>query len=167
MPHEIIIQTDRLLLRPFVLEDAEEMYALNADPAVMQYVPDPPFEEVAAARQFLAAYLPLYATGFGRLALIRQSDDVFLGWCGIKDRGEGVGDIGFRLHRRFWGQGYATEAALFCLEDAKQRLGLGRVIGHAATENWASRRVLEKIGLQEVGTFTEPDWAGVAYAMDF
>lgn len=166
MPHEIIIQTDRLLLRPFVLADAAELYALNADAEVMRFVPELPFKEVAEAREFIANYLRLYLTGFGRLALIRQSDDVFLGWCGIKDRGEGVGDIGFRLHRRFWGQGYATEAALFCLEDAKQRLGLGRVIGHAATENWGSRRVLEKIGLQEVGTFTEPDWSGVAYGMD-
>ncbi len=162
----ILLTTGRLHLRPFRLTDAEQLFLLNQDAAVMRFVPDLPFADEAAARQFLVDYLPIYQRGFGRLAMIRQTDAAFLGWCGLKEQQAGVADIGFRLHKAHWGQGYASEAAQACLLYGKEQLGLQRIIGHAAVGNGGSRRVLEKIGLQQVGFFEEPDWNGIAYALD-
>lgn len=157
--------TSRLRLRPFTLEDAAEMYALNADPEVMRYVPDLPFEDVAAARRFLEAYLPIYASGYGRLAVIRREDTAFLGWCGLKKHEDGAVDLGYRFHRRYWGIGYATEAAMACRDHAFTVLGLDSIYAHAAHDNLASQRVLTKIGMRYSGEFQEPDWEGVAFTL--
>ncbi|MEL6275857.1 MAG: GNAT family N-acetyltransferase, partial [Bacteroidota bacterium] len=156
--------TNRLLLRPFRLTDAPAFFALNDDPEVMRYVPDSPFRNIAEARTFLANYLPIYETGYGRLGIVRKFDNTFVGWCGLKPSSyNGVVDLGFRLHRQFWNRGYATEASKKCLRYGFEELNLDRIVGRCAERNLASQRVLIKIGMRLVGKFQEPDWSGLEY----
>ncbi len=142
------LTTERLLLRPFQLADAEGFFAMNADPEVICYTGDSPFASVAEARQFIKNYDHYDLHGYGRWTLERLLDGVYLGFCGLKYHPvtQEV-DLGFRVPRLFWGKGYATEAATACLVYGFSELGLKRIIGRVDKANAASIRVLEKIGM--------------------
>lgn len=144
----ILIETDRLVLREFLPEDAHSMYLLNLDPEVIRYTGDPPFTSEEDAANFLSKYKDYSENGFGRWAVIRSSDDAFIGWCGLKRHADGMVDIGFRFFQTEWGKGYATESAKATLEYGFGELGLQEIIGRAAKANVASIRVLEKLGME-------------------
>ncbi|MCC7012770.1 MAG: GNAT family N-acetyltransferase [Planctomycetes bacterium] len=142
-----VASTERLVLRELTADDAAEMFALNADPEVLRYLSDVPYASVDAARAFLEAYPEYRRRGFGRWAVIERESNSFVGWCGLKDIA-GVVDLGYRLHRRFWSRGFATEAARASLRLGFERFALERVVGRALPANLASRRVLEKCGMR-------------------
>lgn len=147
----IICQTPRIYLRELNLDDAENFYFLNLDSDVMRYTGDVAFQSVDAAKTFLENYDNYEKHGFGRWAVIRLSDDVFLGWCGLKYSPElDEVDLGFRFFKSFWNQGFATEAASLCLELGFGKYGLKRILGRAMSENLASIRVLNKIGFKMI-----------------
>lgn len=146
----IIFETARLLLREFSPEnDAAGFFELNNDPEVLRYTGDAPFDNEEAARLFLENYHQYRLHGYGRWSTILKETGEFLGWCGLRFMDDlGDADVGFRLHRRHWGQGYATEAARASVLYGFKELQLPAIVGRAAKENTASIRVLEKIGLQ-------------------
>ncbi len=145
----MIVETERLYLREMKPEDAQNAYLLNLDPEVIRYTGDGPFGSIEEAQIFLRNYDHYRKYGFGRWAVIRKSDGEFLGWCGLKYTPElDEHDIGFRLFRCYWNKGYATEAAKACLQLGFSKFGMQQIVGRAMSENHASIRVLEKIGLQ-------------------
>lgn len=147
----IIARTERLTLRRFDLTDAEAMYALNGDPEVTRYVGDPPFESLDAARDFVTGYLRDVALPEGdlsRWAVVEDETGDVLGFCGLRRQADTSVDLGYRLLRRAWGLGYATEAARATLEVGFDRFELGVITAHADVENRASIRVLEKVGMR-------------------
>lgn len=146
-----VIETERLYLREMTPDDAEEAYQLNADPKVIQYTGDDAFDSIDAAKQFLINYQSYRLYGFGRWAVIRKSDEAFLGWCGIKYSPEiDEYDIGYRFHHRFWNNGYAYESAAACLEFGFTQLNIQTIVGRVMKDNKASIRVLEKLNLKFV-----------------
>ncbi|PQB05292.1 GNAT family N-acetyltransferase [Aureitalea marina] len=144
---DIIVETDRLILREFRPQDAEKMYLLNLDPEVIRYTGDPPFQSVQDASNFLTGYDDYKSNGYGRWAVLRKVDGEFIGWCGLKKHQDGMVDIGFRFYRKDWGKGYATESAQATLNFGLEELALEEIVGRAARENLASIRVLEKLGM--------------------
>ena len=71
-----------------------------------------------------------------------------MGWCGLKYTPEtDEYDIGFRFHKKYWSQGFATESALACIKLGFEKYKMSRIIGRARKDNTGSIRVLEKIGL--------------------
>ncbi len=146
-PYTFHLQTPRLLLRELRPTDAPQFYALNNDPEVLRYTGDVPFENEAAACTFLEHYAAYDQFGYGRWAVVRHTDGAWLGWCGLsKQSVDAAPDLGFRFFRRYWGQGYATEAAGACLQWARSQ-SIPRVVGRAMPGNTASVRVLEKVGM--------------------
>lgn len=144
-----IFETKRLSLRELTTDDADHFYLLNQDPEVVKYTGDLPFGGVQEAIDFLSAYDQYERYGVGRWAVIRKTDHAFLGWCGLKFHPNSkVYDLGFRFYRKYWNQGYASEAALACLNYGFKELNLSEIIGHAMKANIASVKVLEKIGMQ-------------------
>ncbi|WP_020539458.1 GNAT family N-acetyltransferase [Lewinella cohaerens] len=161
---EFKITTDRLLLRKFQKEDALGFFRMNNDPLVLQYTGDVPFTDMAAAEAFLTSYQHYQKCGYGRWTVLDRTTEEYLGFCGLKYHPKsGDVDLGFRFHRKFWGRGYATEAATACLQYGFTTLNIPCVIGRAQTENVASIRVLEKIGMQFVETFDFEGKPGVLY----
>ena len=151
----VILETDRLLLREYVEEDAEAFFKLNSDPDVLRFVPDKPLLNVEHARQILIdhAIADYRKYGFGRGACILKSTGEQIGFAGLKYLEElGEVDVAFRLMRTHWGLGLATEAALACVRFGFAELGLKRIIGLVMPENIASVRVLEKTGLRYAET---------------
>lgn len=143
-----ILETERLYLREMTEEDAENAYLLNLDPEVVQYTGDGPFESVEVAREFLKNYQDYKKYGMGRWAVVHKETGEYLGWCGLKyfaDKNEV--DVGYRLQKKYWGHGYATESATACIEYGFNKLRLTRIVGNVMKENLASIRVLEKLGM--------------------
>jgi len=152
---KVILETDRLLLREYVEEDAEAFFKLNSDPDVLRFVPDKRLLNVEQARQILIDHpiADYRKHGFGRGACILKSTGEQIGFAGLKYLEElGEVDLAFRLMPTHWGLGLATEAALASVRFGFADLDLKRIIGLAMPENIASVRVLEKTGLRYVET---------------
>ena len=149
----VIIETNRLLLRNFTIEDASLLYELNHDPEVIRYTLDP-IKDMDHAKEVLQkTILSQYAIyNHGRWAVHLKPGLEFIGWCGLKyvpERNEI--DLGYRFIKPAWGRGYATEAAYACIKYGFEKLNLKRIIGRAMPENTGSLKVLEKCGFQQEG----------------
>lgn len=147
----LIIETDRLLIRPFTREDIEASYSMNLDAEVSRYTGDGGVvskEEIE--RRIVEDVLGDYQKhGFGRLAVELKGENKFIGFTGLKyleDLGEV--DLGYRFFKEYWGQGIATEAGMACLNLGFEKLGLKRIIAMVLPENSSSIRVLEKLNFQ-------------------
>jgi [ribosomal protein S5]-alanine N-acetyltransferase len=143
-----VLRTARLVLREFELSDAPELFELNADHEVMRYTGDKAFASVEDALDLVRGYTCYRTDGFGRWTMVRMADGAFLGWCGLRKQATGAVDIGYRMHKRHWGQGFATEAGIASVRYGFEELGLDAIIGRVARANVASVRVLEKCGLR-------------------
>ena len=161
MPSTIVFETDRLVLKKFNLTDAQGFYELNLDPEVIRHTGDVPFASVAEAESFIRSYDHYIRYGFGRWSVfIRDSGD-YIGFCGLNYRSALVEvDVGFRILKRYWGQGYATEAARGCLLYGFKEYALDRIVARAMRENLASHRVIQKLGMRFQKTFAMEgaDW---------
>jgi RimJ/RimL family protein N-acetyltransferase len=148
-----LFETERIRFREMTADDAQFAFDLNSDPEVIQYTGDPPFESVEAARDFLQAYEFVYRKyGYGRWGMELKETSELIGWCGLKYHPDAhVTDVGYRLPKKFWGKGYATEAALATIKIGFEKLGLSEIVAHARKENSASLRVLEKCGMKITG----------------
>ena len=144
-----ILQTERLLLRELNPDDAENFYKLNLNPNVIKYTGNSAFKDIDEAKEFLENYQDYKLNGFGRWAVIEKSTNEFLGWCGLKyDKNLDETDIGFRFFEEHWNKGLATESAKACINFGFENLNLKSIVGRAMSENIASIKVLEKIGLK-------------------
>ena len=162
-----ILETQRLFLREFTIDDAENAYLLNLDEEVIKYTGDKSFINIEEAKKFLANYNDYKKNGFGRWAVINKTDNDFLGWCGLKYSTDvDEVDIGFRLFKKHWNKGYATESAKACIEIGFNKFGITTIVGRARKENIASIRVLEKIGLQFYKPYDFDGNEGVIYKIE-
>ena len=144
------LETSRLILRPFSLDDLEAYYQLGASPVLMRYVGGTTLGSREEARQLmLAATLRDYEVhGYGRLAVVEKATGTLIGFCGLKnDPVLGETDIGDRLFETSWGKGYATESARAAMQHGRQVLRLDRIVGIGHPDNVASVGVLRKLGL--------------------
>jgi ribosomal-protein-alanine N-acetyltransferase len=164
----MITSTPRLLLRELTEADAQDFHDLNFDPDVLQYTGDSIFDNVESAQQFLINYQNIYKKyGFGRWAVIRKDDGAFLGWCGLKySEDTKQHDLGFRFFKKYWGNGYATEAAAACVMLAFEKFGIQTLVGRAMEANSASIRVLEKLGFTFSEFFDFEGKEGVVYRLE-
>ena len=147
---KVILETDRLLLREYVEDDAEAFLKLNTDPEVLRFVPDKALLNVEQARQVLIDHpiADYRKNGFGRGACILKKSGEQIGFAGLKYLKElDEVDIAYRFMPTYWGQGLATEAARASVRYGFADLGLKRIIGLVMPENTASVGVLEKAGL--------------------
>ena len=143
--------TERLFLRQFQTTDREPMYRIFCDPDVMRFSDGVKTKEWVQA--WLETCLERYQTwGFGPYAVVEQSSQNVIGYCGLfffpDLEGKAETEIGYRLARSTWGQGYATEAACAVRDYAFTMLGMKRLIAMIDPSNLASIRVAENIGMQ-------------------
>jgi RimJ/RimL family protein N-acetyltransferase len=160
---DVFLETDRLILRRFTMDDVDRLVELDSDPLVMRYISGgaaTPREEIE--NDYLPAWLGYYArfAGFGFWAAHERSSGDFIGWFHFRSRpGQAADDIelGYRLRRSAWGKGYATEGARALIDTGFRDLGVQRVFATTMVVNMASRRVMEKAGLKLVG-IVQLDW---------
>ncbi|WP_130733662.1 GNAT family N-acetyltransferase [Flavobacterium sp. J27] len=149
------LETERLILRPLHLNDADDMFAMDSNPKVHIYLGNTPFKTKEESIGYLKNVLQQYEQyGIGRFAMITKDGNRFVGWCGLKfiteieNNHSNFYDIGYRLKEEFWGKSYAYEAAKVWYEFAFSNLKVDTLYASAHIDNKGSRRILEKIGLQ-------------------
>jgi ribosomal-protein-alanine N-acetyltransferase len=142
-----MIETERLVLRPFKPEDLDELVQLRADPLVMRYIGDQSREKVEQRLQYYISHYEPH--GFGMWAVIDKGTRAMVGWCGLVflDETPEV-EVGYGVARDYWGRGLMTEAARASLRYGFERAGLERIVAVAMPENTASRRIMEKLGMR-------------------
>jgi ribosomal-protein-alanine N-acetyltransferase len=163
----ILIETQRLILKPMSEEDAFNLFQLNNDPEVIRYTGDSSFNSIKEALNFIHSYKDLYNNyGCGRLSTFIKETGEYIGWCGLKYLpNKNITDIGYRFIKHFWGKGYATESAAACLDDGFKRLQLNKIIATAMKENIASINVFKKLGLKYQNDADCGCQPGVVYAI--
>jgi len=146
-----VIETPRLTLRRFTLDDAEFILRLLNEPSFLEFIGDKGVRTLDDARDYLrkgpiASYEQF---GFGLYLTTLKRDGTAVGMCGLLKR-ESLPDvdIGFAFLPAFWSQGYGLESAAAVLSHGRQAFGLDRIVGVAKPENHASIRLLEKLGMK-------------------
>jgi RimJ/RimL family protein N-acetyltransferase len=150
---EIIAETERLRLRTWDFEDRAEFNRLLNTPAVMRWLGGVADEEFSnAAFDRIDAYQR--DLGFTFWIAERKEDGAMLGFCGLKranalggEKFAGEIEIGWRLREDAWGQGYAKEAAIECLELAFERFAAPRVVAITAVRNLPSQGLMIRLGM--------------------
>jgi [ribosomal protein S5]-alanine N-acetyltransferase len=167
----VFLETERLIIRPISQEDLPGMYAMNADPEVHKYLSNHPVQSIEAERQMITSILKQYEDyGIGRWTVIEKNTNDFVGWTGFKfmpgpiNKHSNFIDFGYRLMRKHWNKGYASESGKASLEYGIKTFGYKDVYAMTDIDNAASRRVLEKLGfhLYEIFPYdAEPNWRAV------
>ena len=151
METPIICETPRLILRQFNEGDVEALFGFLGDPEVMRFSITGPETREDIQTKYLGSCLKRYARdGLGQWAVVRKSDGICVGECGIcvqEVDGEREFEISYRLRRDCWGMGLATEATRACRDYGFKTAGLHRMISVIESENAASIRVAEKMGM--------------------
>jgi RimJ/RimL family protein N-acetyltransferase len=161
------IISERLRLRRFRDDDLDVLAAMVGDDEQMTFYPRPKTRDEAAA--WIRRNTSLYAThGYGTWLIEALPDRRFAGYCGIRplelDHVSEI-EIGWHVHKHFWKQGIATEAATLVCDAAATRFGLARLVALVHPDHTASRRVAENVGMrQERTTVLEDDYPAIVYA---
>ena len=144
-----MLETERLLLRRFSEDDAPFILTLLNEPSFLRYIGDKKVRTLADARQYIvngpvASY---ERNGFGLLLVELKESHTPIGMCGLLKREELPDpDIGFAFVPAFWNKGLAFEAATAVLKDARERLGLERILAITSLDNEASIKLLQRLG---------------------
>jgi ribosomal-protein-alanine N-acetyltransferase len=147
-----ILETERLTLRPLVLEDAAALYSIYSDPETMKFMGHAP-DSVAQERNNIQSHLIHHYEKYnvGLWATLLKENNQLIGRCGLMHKQiEGVPEVelSYLLGRKYWGNGFATEAAKAILQYGFTKCGLGRIVAVIHPQNVASIRVAEKIGMK-------------------
>lgn len=162
------LDTERLTLRPFSAEDAETAFQWFGDGEVMQFTPTGPDASLEHTRNRLATYCEHQANhGFSKWLVKERRSGEPIGDSGLLVLPEsGEIDLGFRFLKRFWGRGFATEAAAAWIYAAFTLLALQRITAFSHPENVASLRVLEKLGFHRLGEGPVMGMEAISFALN-
>lgn len=148
---QILINTERLILRKFEESDLHSFSLLAADPEVMRFSLKGPLSPEEAKEYFEKRVLSHYQThGFGLLAVFLKETQDFIGFVGlIVQNIDGIEEIelAYRLLPKYWNQGFATEAATAVCEYAFQTMGVERLISLIDPKNHKSLQVANRVGM--------------------
>jgi RimJ/RimL family protein N-acetyltransferase len=145
----VLFSSERMDFRRIRKEDAGLIWALCSDPEVVRYTGAGSFLGVSEAAAFIQErYLAEYAScGYSRWLLVLRGSDECAGWCGLRRLPDGRVEVGYRLFRRLWGQGLATEAVRACLRYGLEQLKLREIVALVYVAHVASKRVCQKAGM--------------------
>lgn len=159
---DLILETDRLLLREMKLSDAEALFEMDRNPKVHEYLWNNPLTDISEVNKIINSVQEQYKQNkIGRFVMVLKETNQVIGWAGLKFNTEMVNnkiyfyDIGYRLDEKFWGKGYASEASFAWLDYGFKTMKIPVMEAAAHSDNIASNRILQKIGLQMTETYLE------------
>jgi RimJ/RimL family protein N-acetyltransferase len=153
----VTLQTERLILRPWTPGDFEAFAAMHAEPDIMRYlsVEGKPLTRFQSWQAFCANFGHWQLRGFGMFAVVERATNEFVGRIGPwHPEGWPGFEVGWTIRQKFWGRGYATEAARRSVEFAFTELGRDSLISLIEENNVRSIRVAERLGEKPEGTVT-------------
>lgn len=160
---QVLLETERLLLRQFTIDDVDNLFELDNDPDVVRFTPNAGRapERNVIQTQVLHQFFTYYERydSYAVWAAIEKLSQEFIGWFMFRPvvhasyfdpalANPSDIELGYRLRKAAWGRGYATEGSKALVFQGFSMLGMQRVVAAALSANVASIRVLEKAGLR-------------------
>jgi RimJ/RimL family protein N-acetyltransferase len=144
-------ETERLILRKLTSDDADYIYRLDSDPEVMKYIGKlRNREEAKKAAKNIEKYNRKHSK-YGLWAAVEKSSNKFVGWICLKHLGDTEEiEVGYRLLKKFWGKGYATEGSKALVKYGFEILELPKITAIVEPNNNASVNVIKKLGLKYI-----------------
>jgi ribosomal-protein-alanine N-acetyltransferase len=168
----LILQTERLLLRPLELSDADDFFLINDNPNVNRYLRNP-LKTKAEAEMYIQKIINEYQqNGIGRFGVILKETNKLIGFSGLKFRATEENnyadfyDLGYRFAEEHWNKGFATEAATAWLAYGFNQMELETIYACAVTDNIASNSVLRKLEFEFTNHYTVNDIIHSWYKFD-
>lgn len=148
------INTDRLIIREFDLNDAQKIYELSREAGIVEFIPDQVYESIETAQKTLMFLISQYKNRTYPLvmAVILRKSNELIGHVGLSEIGEGI-EIGYAIGADYQGNGYAKEAVRAYIKWAKENLQLDSVYGVVDKENLASQKVLLASGFKVIENY--------------
>ena len=146
-----VLETERLLLRRFTVDDAQFVLALLNEPSFLRYIGDKNVRNLEDAGQYIlnGPVATYNRHNFGLCVVELKESETPIGMCGLLKREElSSPDIGFAFLPDFWNKGFAFEAAVAVLRDARERLKLQRILAITSLDNDASIKLLQRLGFE-------------------
>lgn len=159
MSKEPIIETERLILRPITLEDAEVCFNWNSDERVTRFMSYSTLTDISQTIDWIKSTL-VDKNEWNWAFVLKEGNRVIgTGSIGPDAKMEGYWGMGYNLNYDFWNKGYATEAMKAIINFVYRELGITKICACYAVENPASGRVMEKCGLKffKNGEYTKTD----------
>ncbi len=148
---KLFLETKRLILKFPDASDLDNLIALRSDPEVMKYIGDGTAHMVEQVKRFLNIVIPYQEKyGIGFFSVFEKESGNFIGQAGLFHKGfydqQPDIEIAYRLHKKFWGKGYATELTKALIRWGFQHLTVDKFVSASEPENIASQKVLIKSG---------------------
>lgn len=160
----MVIETKRLILREYTLDDFDELYEILSDPVTMQHYPEP--YDKKGTKRWLEWSLENYQKhGFGWWAIERKETGTFIGDCGVTMQpidGEILPEIGYHLNKKYWRKGYAGEAAAAVRDWFFQNTQFDCICSYMTHANVASCATAAKVGMRKIKEY-EDEADGLLY----
>lgn len=161
----LILESQRLIYRPFELSDAQALFEMDSNPNVHKYLWQKPTLNIDESIQIIEMLQKQYKeNGIGRFATILKETGEFIGWTGIKFVNDHIEngntnfyDYGYRLNEKFWNQGFATEATRAWLYFGFNEMNINEMNGYTHAENVVSNHILSKSGFQFIEDYPDKD----------
>lgn len=160
---DLILETDRLIMREMRFEDAQALFEMDKNPAVHKYLWQKPFTSIEEIHTYIENIRSQYLTNkIGRFSTLVKETNELIGWTGIKFINDHVEngktnffDYGYRINENFWNKGYATEASKAWLDYAFNQMHVEELNAYTHAENGASNHVLQKVGFNFVEDYPD------------
>jgi len=146
----ILYETERTYVRPFVRTDFAEFVKLHQNPNIMKHFFSGVKSLLEAKKKFDFILDHYEKYGFSYFPVFKKEDDEYIGQTGVVNNPDGSVNLCFLFKEKFWGQGYATETTKATLKYCFEILELEKIKAMSTVENVNSRKVLEKCGLKFV-----------------
>ena len=147
----VVLQTTNLTLGPCRPSDRADFIDLERDSEVMHFLNGGAVDHESTDPNDVTFLMPRGTEPYVWTAR-RTGDDDFVGWFCLFPESEALAEIGYRLRRKFWGQGLATEGAAALVGWGFETAGYDRIVACTMSVNGGSRRVMEKIGMRHART---------------
>lgn len=143
-------ESERLIFRKFTLDDLPLLIEQRSDPDVNKFLGGTKLQNPEALAKRIRFYMSCYEShGFGMCAMVWKPTGEIIGSAGLQPLdGTDEIEVGYSMIKEFWGKGIGTEAARAWLDHGFRDAGLDRIVAIAHTGNWASRHIMEKLGMK-------------------
>ena len=162
---KVIMETKRLILREYTPDDFNALYEMLSDPETMAHYPTP-YDE-AGTKRWLQWSLDNYVRyGFGLWALVLRETGAFIGDCGLTLQpidGQTLPEIGYHIHKKYWRQGFAKEAARAVRDWAFRNTTYDALYSYMKATNEGSWRTAMANGMKKMKEYPDPQYNSLFY----